>query len=90
LPEDLNWTALADPHSTTAVYMGKRTFPSLAAKLIAQGLSPDTPALLAESIGHADQRLLRTTIKKLAEQLQQESVTATAIVLFGSLATEEP
>jgi uroporphyrin-III C-methyltransferase len=90
LPEDLNWTALADPHSTTAVYMGKRTFPSLAAKLIAQGLSPDTPALLAESIGHADQRLLRTTIAKLAEQLQQESVTATAIVLFGSLATEEP
>ena len=33
---------------------------------------------------------LEATIKKLAEQLQQESVTATAIVLFGSLATEEP
>ena len=64
-----NWAALADPHAMTAVYMGKRTFPALAAKLIAQGLSPDTPALLAESVGQADQRLVRTTVEKLAEQL---------------------
>jgi uroporphyrin-III C-methyltransferase len=90
LPDDLNLAALTDPHSTTAVYMGKRTFPALAAKLIAQGLSPDTPALLAESIGHTDQRFVRTTIAKLAEQLEGESVTATAIILFGSLAAEEP
>ena len=90
LPDDLNWAALADPHSTTAVYMGKRTFPALAARLIAAGLSPDTPVLLAESIGHADQRLVRTSIARLAEQLQQEGVTATAIILFGSLAAEEP
>src|SRR6185312_3560786 len=90
LPEDLNWAALTDPNSTTAVYMGKRTFPALAVKLIERGLSPDTPALLAESIGHADQRFVRTTIAKLAEQLRHESVTATAIILFGSLAAEEP
>lgn len=88
LPDDLNWAALTDPHSTTAVYMGKRTFPALAAKLVAQGLSPETPALLAESIGHADQRFVRTTIAKLAALLQQENVTATAIILFGSLAAE--
>ena len=89
LPDDLNLAALTDPLSTTAVYMGKRTFPALAAKLIAQGLSPDTPALLAESIGHTDQRLVRSTIAELAEQLGGESVTATAIILFGSLAAEE-
>ncbi|MFX9343930.1 SAM-dependent methyltransferase, partial [Acinetobacter baumannii] len=45
LPTDLNWAALADPEATTVVYMGRRTFPALAAKLIAQGLAPDTPAL---------------------------------------------
>jgi uroporphyrin-III C-methyltransferase len=90
LPEDLNWAALTDPNSTTAVYMGKRTFPALAVKLIERGLSPDTPALLAESIGHADQRFVRTTIATLAEQLSHECVTATAIILFGSLTAEEP
>ncbi|MGH6677737.1 MAG: SAM-dependent methyltransferase, partial [Bradyrhizobium sp.] len=88
LPEDLNWAALTDPNATTAVYMGKRTFPALAAKLIALGLPPDTPVLLAESVGHADQTVLRTTMAELAEQLAHESVTATAIILFGALATE--
>jgi uroporphyrin-III C-methyltransferase len=86
LPEDLNWAALADPRAMTALYMAKRTFPVLAARLVAQGMSPDTPALLAESVGHADQRLVRTTIAKLAEQLRQENVTATAIILYGALA----
>ena len=89
LPGDLNWAALTDPNSTTAVYMGKRTFPALAAKLIAHGMSPETPALLAESIGHTEQRFVRTTIAGLADQLRQESVTATAIILFGALAAEE-
>jgi len=74
----------------TAIYMGKRTFPALAAKLLALGMSPDTPAMLAESIGHADQRLLRTTIAKLAEQLTQETVTSTAVILYGALAAEQP
>ena len=86
LPEDFNWSALADSRALTAVYMGKRTFPALAAKLIEHGMSPDTPALLAESIGHADQRLERTTIQKLADQLAQEAVTATAVILYGALA----
>jgi len=55
-----------------------------------EGLSPETPALLAESVGHADQRLVRTTIAKLAGQLAQESVTATAVILYGALADEAP
>jgi uroporphyrin-III C-methyltransferase len=90
LPQDLNWAALADPLALTAVYMGKRTFPALAAKLLAQGMSPDTPALLAESVGHADQRLIHTTIERLAEQLTQENVTSTAVILYGALAANQP
>ena len=88
MPEDLNWAALTDPDATPPSIWASRTFPALVAKLIEHGLPPDTPALFAESIGHADQRFVRTTIARLAEQLQQENVTATAIILFGSLATE--
>jgi uroporphyrin-III C-methyltransferase len=90
LPDDLNWAALTDPQSTTVVYMGRRTFPMLAAKLIERGLSPDTPALLAQSLGHADEKLVRTTIAKLAAQLSEGSASATAVILFGALAGEGP
>jgi uroporphyrin-III C-methyltransferase len=88
LPGDLNWAALTDPQSTTVVYMGKRTFPMLAARLIERGLSPETPALLAESLGHDDEKLVRTTIAGLAAQLSEGSASATAVILFGALAGE--
>ncbi|NOJ44857.1 uroporphyrinogen-III C-methyltransferase [Bradyrhizobium archetypum] len=89
LPANLNWAALADPESTTAVYMGKRTFPALAAKLIEHGMAPDTPALFAESLGRAEERIVRTTIAQLAEQLAQATAATTAaVILFGALAGE--
>ncbi|MCP3467734.1 uroporphyrinogen-III C-methyltransferase [Bradyrhizobium sp. CCGUVB23] len=89
LPQNLNWAALADPDATTVVYMGRRTFPDLAAKLIAHGLSPETPALFAESLGRVDERLVRTTIARLAEELTQAApATTAAVILFGALAGE--
>jgi uroporphyrin-III C-methyltransferase len=66
--------------------MGKRTFPALAGKLIEHGMAADTPALLAESLGRDDQRLLRTTIGALAQELAQDVGPATAVILFGALA----
>ena len=54
--------ALADPQATTVIYMGKRTFPALVAMLTEAGLSPETPALLAEAVGHPHQSLHHSTI----------------------------
>jgi uroporphyrin-III C-methyltransferase len=86
LPENLNWAALADPESTTVVYMGRRTFPLLAARLLQHGLAPDTPALVGEALGHADERLIRTTIAELAQDIGQDSAEAKAtVILFGAL-----
>jgi uroporphyrin-III C-methyltransferase len=91
LPPNLNWAALADPEATTVVYMGRRTFPALAAKLIEHGLAPDTPALFAESLGRPDERLVRTTIAELAEQLARGGAASTAaVILFGALAGDYP
>lgn len=86
LPETLNLAALADPEATTVVFMGKRTFPELARRLIAAGLPPDTPALLAENVSHPDQRLTRSTVQTLSDALEQETGTAPALILYGPLA----
>jgi uroporphyrin-III C-methyltransferase len=66
--------------------MGKRTFPALVAALIAQGLSPETPALLAEAVSTPDQRLLRSTIAGLAETLTHDRSPLPGLILFGALA----
>jgi uroporphyrin-III C-methyltransferase len=87
LPQNLNWAALADPDATTVVYMGRRTFPALVEKLIEHGLAPATPALFAESLGRSDERLVRTTIAELAEQLARGGAASTAaVIMFGALA----
>ena len=86
LPPGLNLPALADPNATTVVFMGKRTFPALAAALIAQGLPSDTPALLAEAVSTPDQRLHRSTIAALAESLAADRSPLPGLIIYGMLA----
>lgn len=86
LPPGLNLTALADSGATTVVFMGKRAFPALAAALVAHGLSPDTPALLAESVSTPDQRLHRSTIAELAQTLAEERSALPGLIIYGALA----
>ena len=40
LPADLDWKSLADPSTTTAIFMPTRTLAALAEKAIAEGLDP--------------------------------------------------
>jgi len=94
LPAGLNLAALADPRATTVVFMGRRTFPALAAALIARGLPPDTPALLAEAVSTPDQRLHRSTVAALAATLAATQAPTRAddrppqpgLILYGALA----
>ncbi len=88
LPTDLNWAALVDPTATTVVYMGKRTFPALVAGLVAHGLAADTPAMLAEAIGHPEQVLVRSTISELAQRLADDRGTLPGLILYGPLAED--
>ncbi|MBR9836321.1 MAG: uroporphyrinogen-III C-methyltransferase [Rhodobacteraceae bacterium] len=86
LPEDVNMAALADPDASTVVFMGKRTFPALAERLMAHGLPPETPALLAEAVSTPDQRITRDTVAGLASKLKNETRDRVALILYGSLA----
>ena len=88
LPHDLNMAALADAEATTVVFMPKRTFPALAVRLVAAGLSPQTPALLAEDVGRADQRLTRSSVAGLAHSLAGGVGSAPALILYGPLMEE--
>ncbi|MCP4028268.1 MAG: uroporphyrinogen-III C-methyltransferase [Sphingomonas sp.] len=83
LPRDLNLAALADAEATTVVFMPKHTFPALAARLIAAGLPPQTPALLAENVGHTDQRMTRSSVAALADALATGAGSAPALILYG-------
>ena len=86
MPENLNFAALADPDTTTVVFMGKRTFAKLVEKLEAYGLDLKTPALLVESVSTPEQYIRRTTIKELANILKDNVGSKPAIIMYGPLA----
>jgi uroporphyrin-III C-methyltransferase len=86
LPQALNWAALADATATTVVYMGKRTFAALAARLIAEGLPPETPALLAHGVSTPEEVLERFTVASLAAHLDGAESPTPALILYGPLA----
>ncbi|MEZ5886938.1 MAG: uroporphyrinogen-III C-methyltransferase [Paracoccaceae bacterium] len=85
LPEDLNIAALADPTATTVIFMGKRTFGELCRRLTGAGLSPETPALLAESVSTPAQKLVRGTLASMERLIAEEAADGPALILIGPL-----
>ncbi|GHC62572.1 uroporphyrinogen-III C-methyltransferase [Neogemmobacter tilapiae] len=90
LPEGLNWAALADPDCTTVIYMGRRTFPALAARLMAEGLPADTPALLAEAVSQPGQKIERFTVQTLAKTLEGSGPGQPTVIIYGPLMEVPP
>ncbi len=85
LPENLDWNAICDPGATTAVYMGVRTLPALAKRLLDHGIDPQMPALLVERATWPNERRIHGTISSLPEQVAIAHPTGPCLVLIGQV-----
>jgi uroporphyrin-III C-methyltransferase/precorrin-2 dehydrogenase/sirohydrochlorin ferrochelatase len=84
LPDDLAWTALTDPRATTVVYMGVKTLPLLVERLLAEGLDPQTPAIVVERATWPDERRITGGIAELPEKVAQAHPAGPCLVLIGA------
>ena len=50
LPDNLDWTSLADRNTTTIYYMAGRTAGEIAERLVDAGMSPDMPVAIVSSL----------------------------------------
>lgn len=71
LPEDCDWRGMADPATTLVVYMGGRTAPMLAARLIEHGLCGTTPVVGVSDVGRPGERRHDTSLSCLASNGMQ-------------------
>jgi len=83
LPEDLDWRALADEGATTAVYMGLKTLPPLVARLLAEGLASDTPAVIVERASWESERRIASTLTDLPATAASSGLVGPCLVLIG-------
>lgn len=81
---DLDWSALADPQATLAVYMGKAAAKHVSAGLIAAGLPGDTPVVLVESASLPESTQFRSRLDLLPIAAQTALGDGPAIILIGA------
>lgn len=62
---ELDWASLADPATTLAFYMGRAAAPDICRQLIAHGMPPATPVLIASDVSLAAERLVHTRLDLL-------------------------
>lgn len=83
MPPDLNWQAIADPSATTVVYMPLRTLKDLTARALALGLPNDTPAVAVANATRREERILRSTVATIADELASEPIGNPILVMIG-------
>src|SRR5438552_3033285 len=83
LPTDIDWASLADPSTTSVIYMPKRTLAELAATALAHGLAPDTPALAVAAATQPQQQIIAGTIAAIARRLEDASPGGPVLGMIG-------
>ncbi len=88
LPTSLNWSALADPATTSVYYMSRRTLPGIVAELAAKGMILSTPAIIAGSLGRPDEQIWRGTIGEAVAAVEAFPLSAPTIFAVGDALRE--
>lgn len=81
-----NWVGLAGKGRTLVIYMGVSGADRIAEKLIADGLSPETPIAILERATHPDMRVLRALLADLGGTVARQSVKSPALIVVGDVA----
>ncbi|AAB89999.1 MULTISPECIES: uroporphyrinogen-III C-methyltransferase [Archaeoglobus] len=83
--ERLNWKALAELNATIVILMGVSRIPEIAKNLLEHGKDPETEVAIIES-GFSDrERVILTTLGKMAERAEKERVKPPAIIVIGKV-----
>jgi uroporphyrin-III C-methyltransferase / precorrin-2 dehydrogenase / sirohydrochlorin ferrochelatase len=80
-----DWRALATSGGTIAAYMAGKTLRSVAASLIAAGLSPSTPAVAVENASRPSQTHVHGTLASLPDLLATSRPEGPTLVLIGTV-----
>lgn len=83
LPDDLDWSAMADRHATTVIYMPRATLAAFRDRALAAGLDPATPAIAVLSATRPDEARISATIAALPERLGDLPEKGPLLVLVG-------
>ncbi len=87
--KDQDWAGLAGPGRTLVIYMGVKTAPQIAEKLMEDGLSPTMPVAVIENAARPEMRVLRGILAALPDLVEREEVISPALIVIGDVTARE-
>ena len=86
---DQDWSGLAGKGRTLVIYMGVKTAPQIADKLMADGLAPDVPVAVIENAARPSMRVLRGLLAGLPELVSSQKVKSPALIVIGDVTARD-
>jgi uroporphyrin-III C-methyltransferase/precorrin-2 dehydrogenase/sirohydrochlorin ferrochelatase len=83
LPQDIDWSAVADGAATTVIYMPKRTLAELTQVALVHGLDPNTPTIAVANATRPDERVFLSTVGAIAAVLDEAHPEGPVLVMVG-------
>ncbi len=84
-----DWSGLAGKGRTLVIYMGVKTAPQIAEKLMADGLAPDMPLAVIENAARPTMRVLRGLLAALPDLVVQQRVKSPALIVIGEVTARD-
>ena len=84
-----DWAGLAGKGRTLVIYMGVKTAPLIAEKLMEDGLAPDMPVAVIENGARPEMRVLRAPLAGLPDLVEREAVVSPALIVIGEVTARE-
>ncbi|TRD10688.1 uroporphyrinogen-III C-methyltransferase [Erythrobacter insulae] len=86
---DQDWSGLAGKGRTLVIYMGVKTAPQIAEKLMADGLAPDMPVAVIENAARTDMRVVRGMLASLPDLVRRERIKSPALIVIGEVTARD-
>ena len=83
VPHKERITELAKIQASMVIFLSSGMLPELSEKLIEGGYPKDTPAAIVYKATWPDEKIVETTVEKLAEAGGRNSISRTALILVG-------
>ncbi len=86
-PDSERLRDLARHNTTLAIFLSVAHARAVQQDLLAAGMDPQTPTVIAYKVAWPDQLLVRSTLGQLATEVRQRNLTRHALILVGSALT---
>ena len=83
-----DWSGLAGVGRTLVIYMGVKTAPQIAEKLMEDGLAPDMSVAVIENAARPEMRVLRGPLAALPALVERNKVKSPALIVIGEVTRE--